>query len=274
MIIDGLGRKEVVVFDLDGTVYFGEQPVDGVPEMIARLRDNGVSVFFVTNNSSMLREACVEQLSSMGVPASEDDVVLSTDSVLSYLTERGVTDTYVVGTEAMRTLFYRHGIHPVAEDPSHVVVGFDAELTYEKVRRATVHIQDGAEFIAAHPDRSCPTPDGSVPDCGAITALVETALDREPDRTLGKPDQMMLEPVYERTGAAPEDVLVVGDRLKTDIGLAEAAGVDSALVLTGDASREDIQVVQTTTAGGTAAVSTPGGTPEPDLVFDQASAIV
>lgn len=266
--------KDVFVFDLDGTVYVGERPVEGVPETVGHLRERGASVAFVSNNSSAWKDSYTERLSSMGIAASEAEVVLSTDSVLSFLAERGVTETYVVGTEAMRAAFDRHGIDPTADRPSHVVVGFDRELTYAKVRQATLHLQDGAEFVAAHPDRVCPTPEGDIPDCGAITALLETATGRSPDRVLGKPDPAMLDPVYERTGATPEDVVVVGDRLSTDIELAEAAGVDSVLVLSGDTSRDDLRAARATDGGGSTAVTTGDGAPEPDLVLDRASALL
>lgn len=268
MNLGGLGPKRVFVFDLDGTVYVGEQPVEGVPETVEQLRERGVSVVFVSNNSSAWRDSYVERLSSVGVPASEDDIVLSTESVLSVLAEQGVTETYVVGTGAMRAAFDRRGIDPVAASPSHVVVGFDTELTYAKVRQAALHLQDGARFLLAHPDRACPTPEGDIPDCGAIAALLETATGREPDRVLGKPDPAMLDPVYEQTGADPGEVVVVGDRLSTDIGLAEAAGVDSVLVLSGDTSREDLQMARATDGG------TGDGTPDPDLVLDRASDIL
>lgn len=236
--------NSIYVFDLDGTVYLGENPIEGVPETIRALRAEGNAVFFVSNNSSAATETYADRLTEMGIAADSENIILSTDSVIAALRKKNITDTYVVGTTAMCEMLAAAGIEPDADDPTHVVVGFDTELTYEKLRRAGTLLEDGAGFIAAHPDTVCPTPDGNIPDCGAITALFETATGRAPDRVLGKPDPMMLEPVYERTGCDPEDIVVVGDRLSTDIRLANAAGTESVLVLSGDTTDAELAQVE------------------------------
>lgn len=228
------GRPRVYVFDLDGTVYLGEQPIEGVPAAIESLRERGAEVFFLTNNSSAGREFYLERLEEMGIDVAPEQLVQSTDSVITTLQAEGVEQTYVLGTTAMRDTFRSHGIDPTSAEPTHVVVGFDTELTYEKVKRATLHLNDGAQFLGAHPDPVCPTPAGAIPDCGSIMALLETATGRCPDRVLGKPDPVMLDPVFERSGCDSEEVVIVGDRPTTDIRLANAAGVDSILVRTGD----------------------------------------
>ncbi|MFC6725169.1 NTP transferase domain-containing protein, partial [Halobium palmae] len=160
--LDGI---EAAFVDLDGTVYLDDEPLDGAREAVAALREGGVDVYFLSNNSSRWKTDYAERLDRLGIPVDPEHVLLSTDGVINYLRSVNSRGVYVVGTEAMRTAIENHGVPVVDEggDPSHVVVGFDTELTYEKVREATLAIRDGAEFLLAHPDTVCPTGDGLVP---------------------------------------------------------------------------------------------------------------
>ena len=236
-----LGAKEAVFFDLDGTIYLGGDLIDGAASVVDALRERDVSVFFLSNNSSRWKPEYAEKLDALGIPARTDDVILSTDGVIDYLVENGAERTYVVGTEAMRGAIEDHDIAVESDSPEYVVVGFDTELTYEKVRRATLAIRDGATFLLAHPDRVCPTNEGFVPDCGSIGALVEAATDRRPSRVFGKPGTEMVSHVLDDRGIDPADALVVGDRLETDVRMAEALGCESVCVLSGDTDRTEIE---------------------------------
>ncbi len=235
-----LTDKEAVFFDLDGTLYLGDTLLDGAADVVEALREADVDVYFLSNNSSAWKPEYARKLTGLGIPAEPEDVVLSTDGVISYLEARGAERLYVVGTTAMRDALADRGFTVDDDDPEHVVVGFDRELTYEKVRRATLAIRGGAEFLLAHGDAVCPTPEGFVPDCGAIGALVETATGREPAHVFGKPDPAMVSHVLDADGIDPRDVAVVGDRLSTEIAMAERLGCQSACVLTGEATRADV----------------------------------
>jgi HAD superfamily hydrolase (TIGR01450 family) len=239
--IDDLRSKEAVFFDLDGTLYLDDELVDGAAGVVSALRSGGTDVYFLSNNSSGWKTDYAEKLSRLGVPATPDQVVLSTDGVIDYLTDHEFDDVFAVGTAAMRNAVSEAGVDLTADDPDAVVVAFDTELTYEKVREATLAIRDGAEFLLAHPDLVCPTADGLVPDCGSIGALVAESTGREPSRVFGKPNGEMLAPVMDEQGLSPADVAVVGDRLDTDIMMAENVGCESVCVLTGDASRVDVE---------------------------------
>ena len=239
--LDDLRSKEAVFFDLDGTLYLDDEPVDGAAEVVADLRAGDTDVYFLSNNSSRWKTDYVTKLAGLGIDAEGSQVVLSTDGVIDYLTDDGVEECYVVGTASMREAIDEAGVDVTATDPEAVVVGFDTELTYEKVRRATLAIRDGAEFLLAHPDLVCPTAEGLVPDCGSIGALVEAAAGRAPTRVFGKPHAEMIAPVLEEEGLSPGDVAVVGDRLETDVRLAENVGCDSVCVLTGDADRAAVE---------------------------------
>ncbi|WP_303657565.1 HAD-IIA family hydrolase [Haladaptatus caseinilyticus] len=237
--LSSLDSKEAIFFDLDGTVYLDDDLVDDAKARIETLRESGVDVYFLTNNSSRWKDDYVAKLNELSVGADAESVLLSTDGVITYL--YAGDDVYVLGTSAMRDALANHGIDVTADDPDHVVVGFDTELTYEKARKATLAIRNGATFLLAHPDAVCPTADGMVPDCGSIGALIERATDRKPDRVFGKPNAEMIQHVLDDNGYAPEDVLVVGDRLETDVQLAENVGCESICVLTGDATRSAIE---------------------------------
>ena len=236
-----LGAKKAVFFDLDGTIYLDERPVEGAADLVASLRSRDVEVFFLSNNSSNWKPDYAERLSNLGIPTQSDQIILSTDGVIDYLQAEGASEAYVVGTEAMCGAFEQHDIDPEAEDPDYVVVGFDTELTYEKVRRATLAVRDGAQFLLAHPDLVCPTREGMIPDCGSIGALVETATGREPTEVFGKPNPEMIAHVMADRNLDPEDVAIVGDRLETEIRMAERLGCDSVCVLTGSADRTEIE---------------------------------
>ncbi len=258
-----LRTTEAVFFDLDGTIYLDETLIEGADRLIEQLRTAGVDVYFLSNNSSRWKPTYAERLSSLGIRAEPEDVILSTDGVISYLLDNGISETYVVGTDAMRDALDARGINPTAETPETVVVGFDTELTYEKVATATRAIRQGAGFVLAHGDRVCPTEDGFVPDCGSIGALVETATERSPSRVFGKPNAGMIDHVLDDHGYDPANVVVVGDRLSTDIELAERLGCQSVCVLSGDTTR---RAIETASQSPTLVVSSVG-----ELVSDEQS---
>jgi len=239
--IRDLDEKEAVFFDLDGTLYVDEALTPGAAEAVAAFRFGGADVYFLSNNSSAWKTDYAAKLDSLGIPAEPSDVVLSTDGVIDYLHERGMDSTYVVGTTAMREAITERDIEVTAPDPDAVVVGFDTELDYEKVREATLAIRDGAEFLLAHPDLVCPTARGFVPDCGSIGKLVAAATGREPTETFGKPNEAMLEGVLREQGLRGDETVVVGDRLETEVELANRLGADSVCVLTGATDRATIE---------------------------------
>ncbi|WP_435154406.1 HAD-IIA family hydrolase [Haladaptatus sp. DFWS20] len=238
--LSSLDSKEAIFFDLDGTIYLDDDLVDDAKARVESLRESGVDVYFLTNNSSRWKDDYVAKLNELGVDCDTENLLLSTDGVIQYLRDED-DEVYVLGTTAMRDALAEHGIEIGDDDPEHVVVGFDTELTYEKARNATLAIRDGATFLLAHPDAVCPTAAGMVPDCGSIGALIERATDRRPDRIFGKPNAEMIQHVLDKNGYTPDEVVVVGDRLETDVQLAENVGCESVCVLTGDATRPDIE---------------------------------
>jgi phosphoglycolate/pyridoxal phosphate phosphatase family enzyme len=226
------------VLDLDGVVWTGDEPVAGAPETIRALRDAGKRLAFVTNNSSETPEAYAKKLADIGAQGDAAEVVTSADAVARLMASkipalRG-RSAYVIGGQGLIERVAEAGVRiDDGSDPSAcsiVIVGWDRELTYEKLRRATLAIRAGATFVASNTDATYPAPDGLWPGCGAIVSALRTATGVEP-MVAGKPQPLMLEVAQERVGGPP--ALMIGDRIETDILAAQAMGWPSALVLTG-----------------------------------------
>ena len=180
----------------------------------------------------------VERLVLMGVI--EDDVLLSTHDLLSWLVAEGVNQTYLVGTEGMREMLEDVGIETRSTDPQYVVLGYDTEITYEKLSTASILMHRGVPMVVSHPDMVCPSPDGGLPDTGAYMALFEATTGKNPYHIAGKPNAGMILHKVEQLGLSPEECAMVGDRLYTDMEMADRAGVHGILVLSGEATREDL----------------------------------
>ena len=226
------------VLDLDGVVWTGEEPVPGAPETIRALRDAGKRLAFVTNNSSQTPESYAKKLADVGAQGEESEIVTSADAVARLMESRIPAlrgrAAYVVGGPGLFERVAQVGLRiSDGADPAEcsiVVVGFDVDLTYEKLRRATLAIRAGATFIASNADATYPAPDGLWPGCGATVAALRTSTGVEP-MIAGKPQPLMLEVAQERVGGPP--ALMIGDRIDTDVLAAQAVGWPSALVLTG-----------------------------------------
>lgn len=221
-----------VLCDLDGVIYRGSRPIPGVSDALERLLAAGVSVFFITNNSTRAPEVAAEKISTLtGVAVSGDQVLTSSQAAVTLL---GAADSpvLVVGEDGLRDVVAEAG-HGLTDDPSEaraVVVGLTRSLTYETISGAMEAIRNGARFIATNDDTTFPTEDGLAPGCGAIVAAIAAASATEPE-VAGKPNPAMKDLIRLRVvGSA----WVIGDRLDTDIALAsDEEGWRSILVLTG-----------------------------------------
>ena len=235
--LDGI---KAVFLDLDGTIYLGDNLIQGSLEFLSRLEDAGIKRFFLSNNSSRSVKQYVTKLLRMNIPAKEDDVLLSTHDLLAWLAAESVDQTYLVGTEGMREMLEEAGIDTNSTNPQYVVLGYDTEITYEKLSTASILMHRGVPLVVSHPDMVCPSPNGGLPDTGAYIALLETTTGKKPYHISGKPNAGMILHKVEELGLAPEECAMVGDRLYTDMEMAERAGVHGVLVLSGEATREDL----------------------------------
>ena len=231
---------EAVFLDLDGTVYLGGNLIPGALDFLARCEAQGVRRYFLSNNSSRSVTQYHAKLAGLGIPCTEEDILLSTHDLLAWLRNEGIARTYAVATEGMCAMMEAAGFTTQDEDPEYVVLGYDTEVTYEKLQTASLHLHRGVPLVASHPDMVCPSPDGGLPDVGAYLALFEATTGVQPDHVCGKPEPGMILHAIEALGLRPDQCAMVGDRLYTDMEMAERAGVHGVLVLSGEATMDDL----------------------------------
>lgn len=235
------------LFDLDGVVYAGQGAVPGAAESISELKDSGFGIGFVTNNASRSEAAVAEHLRELGVPADESCVFGSARTGVELLgeeVERGAS-VYVVGSDYLSGLVAEAGYEALSleqmEDGARadaVIQGFDPGLGWRHLAAASYAIAGGAAWVATNKDATIPRAEGIAPGNGALVGTVETATGRTP-AVGGKPQAPIFERARREVGL--ERPLMCGDRLDTDIAGANAAGIDSALVLTGIDGRQDAE---------------------------------
>jgi len=177
----------------------------------------------------------------MGIDANEEEVLLSTHDLIAWLSNEGVSDTFLVGTEGMREMLEENGISTNSKEPELVILGYDTEISYDKLSTASVHLHNGVPMVASHPDMVCPSPDGGLPDTGAYMALFEATTGVRPKHICGKPNKGMILHKIKELGLETASCAMVGDRLYTDMEMAERAGVHGILVLSGEATRNDLE---------------------------------
>ena len=227
------------ILDLDGTVYLGDELLPGAREALAELKSRA-SVVYLTNKPLYLPANYAEKLTRLGVQTSAEEVVSSTDALLLYLKDHAPNARlFVVGEPPLIGLL-ESAEYEVTGDPHKVevvVVSFDRTFDYRKLKIAFDAVNAGARLVATNPDAHCPSPDGGLPDCAAMLAAIEASTGAQ--AIVGKPSQHMVAVLLEKLGVPAKDTLLVGDRLGTDVRMANEAGMASALVLTGATSLEE-----------------------------------
>lgn len=230
------------LFDLDGTLYLGERALPGAPETLAALRARGARVAFLSNKPIEPAANYAAKLSRLGMPAAPAEVLNSSIIMARYL-QRTAPDArvYLIGEEPLAAELRQRGIALVT-DPltaDHVVVSWDRQFTYQKLDDALQAIKRGARFIATHPDRTCPVDGGEVADVAGMIGAIEGVTGKKVELITGKPSSITVQEALSLLGLQPEECIMVGDRLETDIRMGKEAGMATALVLTGVARRED-----------------------------------
>jgi HAD superfamily hydrolase (TIGR01450 family) len=238
-----VGGYDLVIFDLDGVIYLIDRPIPGAPEAVDRLRSQGTPVAYATNNASRRAPDVAALLTGMGVPAKPAEVLNSAGAAAAVLAQRfpAGSPVLVVGADALRAEVRDAGLTPVAtaeDEPVAVVQGYGPEVGWTVLAEATLAVRAGALWVATNTDRTLPSPRGPLPGNGSLVAVLRTALDRDPDVVVGKPEPALFTTAASLSGA--KRPLVVGDRLDTDIQGAVGAGMDSLLVLTGVSGVRDL----------------------------------
>lgn len=241
--MNNLKEKTVFLLDMDGTIYLGDELIDGSKKFLETIKNKGKRYIFLTNNSSKNKQTYVAKLNHLGIQATEAEVFTSGEATTMYLRkEKEGARVYLLGTKALEEEFEKEGFVLIKErhqEIDYVVLGFDTTLTYEKLWAACEYISEGVPYIATHPDFNCPLPnDKFMPDAGAMAAFIEASTGKTP-KVIGKPNKEVVESIASKYGLKKADMVMVGDRLYTDIKTGENAGITSVLVYSGETKEED-----------------------------------
>lgn len=225
---------EGYLFDLDGCLYEGDRPVAGAVDLVAGLRARGKKVAFLSNNSTLGADQVAHKLRQMGIDAAEDEVLVPTDWAGEFLRSRfGLVSVYPIGSARIHRAIGSTG-HRLVDDPEGpcdvVFVARDLDFTYQKVETAARYLQAGAALVTANPDLSHPEKGGlQVPETGALAASIASVTGAR-HQTLGKPGPYLFGKALDRLGLRPEQVVMVGDNLGTDMAGARAAGLSGVWI--------------------------------------------
>ncbi|HAL45083.1 MAG: hypothetical protein A2Y12_15650 [Planctomycetes bacterium GWF2_42_9] len=233
---------KLVLFDLDGTIYVSGNLITGVKDLLQRLTDLSVSFGFMTNNSSVNPDDYFTKLSKMGLPVTPKNIVTSCEATVRMLNELNIErDLFIVGTERFKNYLAQNNYFHNETNPNAVLIGFDLELTFEKLTKAVRFLENGVPLVASHPDVCCPSSAGPIPDAGMILAALKAGSNVSPLAIAGKPYKWILDVAKEKFKITNNnEIFIAGDRLATDIMMGNKFGIKCALVLTGVSKLADV----------------------------------
>jgi len=236
-----LDEVRCFALDMDGTIYLGEKWIDGAQAFLERIGASGRSYFFLTNNPPKNAEAYVEKLHRMGWDIGPEKIITSGQAAIFYLKRHFAGKrVFLLGNPLLQAEFVQAGIELEERMPDVVVVAFDTSLDYQKMCKVCDFVRAGLPYLATHPDYNCPTETGFIPDAGAIQAFIHASAFRYPYRIIGKPNRDIVDYLTERVGVEKDRIVMVGDRLYTDVAAGKNNGLKSVLVLSGEAALSDV----------------------------------
>lgn len=260
--MERLKNVKLYLFDMDGTLYLGDNLYPFTKELLETIKKKGLKYLFLTNNSAKSVKDYVKKLERLGISASEDDFVTSSQATAFYLKKHHKDDKlYVCGTESLKTELRKEGftVTENVDETDCIVMGNDQELNFKKLYDISYMLltQKEIPYIATNPDYVCPTEFGSVPDCGSVCDMLYNVSARRPF-FIGKPEPLMPQLAMEKAGVSAEETAVVGDRIYTDIKSGLNAGTVTVLVMSGETTKEILEA----------------SSDKPEFVFDSAEEIL
>jgi len=237
---------KALILDMDGVIWKSDAPIGDLQSIFARIEERGLKFAFATNNGTLTPQAYQLKLAGLGVNVETWQIVTSAKGVAHMLAQKypHKTKAFMIGEDGIREALEQKGFEILslenAQEAQFFVMGIDRDITFEKMREATLLVRRGVPFYATNPDKTFPTPRGEIPGAGAWISVITTATGVEPIYA-GKPFPFMMELSLERLKTKIEETLVVGDRLETDIAAGQAVGCPTVVVLTGVSTREQAQ---------------------------------
>lgn len=233
---------KVLVLDLDGTVYTDGKPIKDIIQKLNQYKKNGNAIYYLSNNTSVSVANYYKKLEKLGLDVSDGEVI-SPGIIASQYLKNKYSRGYMLGTESfLSEMTDTYGLVQDEHDPEFVLVTFDRELNYAKLMVACKFINRGIPYYITHIDLACPTEDGPIPDCGAISLMIESVTRVKPVADFGKPSDRMVDYLATQIeGIERQQVLMVGDRLYTDMALGNKLGIHTLLVLSGESQWEDVE---------------------------------
>ena len=257
-----LKQIRLFLFDMDGTLYLGNRLFDFTTQLLETIRSTGRRYLFMTNNSSKSVEDYIKKLEKLGISATREDFITSSQATAYYLKQHFPKHRlYVCGTQSLKKELIMEGFTVTEKlaDVDCIVMGFDTELTFQKLEDVSrlLLTRRNIPYVATNPDYVCPTEFGSVPDCGSVCDMIYNVTGKRPV-VIGKPSPLMPQLAMERYGYSKEETAVVGDRIYTDIKSGLNAGITGILVMSGETTKEILDQSED----------------KPHLVLQDASAII
>jgi len=231
-----------LIIDMDGVLYRGDQPLPGLREFFAFLRQKPIPFILATNNSTRTPQEVVVKLARMGAEVLPTEVLTSGQATARLLAGEYPPGTraHVFGMASLRKAMVEEGFELADKDVAVVVASMDRDITYEKLKRAALLIRGGARFVATNRDPTYPSEEGLIPGTGSMIAALEAASGVEP-MAVGKPEPHMFQLAMAEMGAKPETTATIGDRLDTDILGGQRAGLITICVLSGSTTRAEAE---------------------------------
>lgn len=238
---NNLKNKKLFLLDMDGTIYLDNTLFDGTLDFLSYVKEIGGKYLFLTNNSSKSVVSYVEKLKNLGIDAVESDFLTSVDAAKSLICGK-YKKIYVLGTQSLKNDLKSSGFNitdKLEDGIECLLMGFDTELSFKKLEDACILLRDDIDYLATNPDYVCPTWYGYVPDCGSIADIIYNATKKRP-YFIGKPRPDMVNLAIEKTGFTKDETVIIGDRIYTDIACGVNAKIDSVMVLSGEATMDDV----------------------------------